>query len=144
MNTKKHKSEKINSVVHQNERSLNLHEIKKQTGAGNGHRHSEDVIKNETKVQNSKNLNKSDHIHSVVHENERNLNLHEIKKQTGAGNGHRHSNKVSANNEIKEQDSKNLNKSDHIHSVVHGNDRNLNLHEIKKQTGAGNGHKHNK
>ena len=144
MNKKTHKSEKIKSVVHENERSLNLHEIKKQTGAGNGHKHSENVAKTKTKVQDSKNLNKSDHIHSVVHENDRNLNLHEIKKQTGAGNGYKHSSKVSTTKDAKEQDNKNLNKSAHIHSVVHENDRSLNLHEIKKQTGAGNGHKHNK
>lgn len=36
MKTHKHKSEKIHHVVHKNERKLNLHEIKKETGAGNG------------------------------------------------------------------------------------------------------------
>lgn len=36
---KKHKSEKIEEVVQQHDRKLNLHEIKAKTGAGSGHKH---------------------------------------------------------------------------------------------------------
>ena len=34
-------------------------------------------------------------------------------------------------------------KSEKIKEVIHGTDEDLNLHEIKARTGAGNGYKHN-
>ena len=37
---KNHKNEKIHKAIHENDRKINLHEIKAQTGAGNGHKNS--------------------------------------------------------------------------------------------------------
>ncbi len=63
---KKHKSEKIEEVVQQHDRKLNLHEIKAQTGAGNGYKHPDDTNEalpiNDTFV----NTNKFHKIHQVV------------------------------------------------------------------------------
>ena len=84
---------------------------------------------------------KSHKIQEVIHENDEDLNLHEIKAKTGAGNGYKHNN---TNLEIGEEISNygKSNKSHKIENVINEHDGNLNLHEIKAKTGAGSGYKH--
>lgn len=84
---------------------------------------------------------KSHKIQEVIHENDEDLNLHEIKAKTGAGNGYKHNN---PNLEIGEEISNygKSHKSHKIENVINEHDGNLNLHEIKAKTGAGSGYKH--
>ena len=40
---KNHKNEKIHKAIHENDRKINLHEIKAQTGAGNGYKDRKNI-----------------------------------------------------------------------------------------------------
>ena len=84
---------------------------------------------------------KSHKIEEVIEQNDEDLNLHEIKAKTGAGNGYKHNN---TNLEIAEKISnyENSHKSHKIENIINENDGKLNLHEIKAKTGAGSGYKH--
>ena len=95
---KKHKSEKIEEVVQQHDRKLNLHEIKAQTGAGDGFIDQKDLKDNVNTPPcdcsdpqcHCGDTHKSHKIHAVFHASDRRLNLHEIKQKTGAGSGYKH------------------------------------------------------
>lgn len=145
---KKHKSEKIHQVVHDNDRKLNLHEIKAETGAGNGFKSSGEQSK--VPIQGTYEASsKSEKIQEAMSNSEGKINLHTIKAQTGAGNGYITQEDLKDNINTPSCDSKNpeplygtTHKSNHIHAVIHANDRKLNLHQIKQKTGAGSGYKH--
>ena len=146
---KKHKSEKIHQVVHENDRDLNLHEIKAKTGAGNGYKHHSNTNSQSYTSNAFISDSKYDTIYKVVTDIEGKANLHKIKAQTGAGNGYAHNNssKSDANitaseNTATQHHSDATHKSHVIHAIFHANDRKLNLHEIKRKTGAGSGYKH--
>ncbi|WP_297993202.1 hypothetical protein [uncultured Clostridium sp.] len=83
---------------------------------------------------------KSHKIEEVIKKND-DLNLHEIKAKTGAGNGYKN---ITTNIEAGEEicDCKKPHKSHKIKHVINKHDGNLNLHEIKAKTGAGSGYKH--
>ena len=145
---KKYKSEKIEEVVQQHDRKLNLHEIKAQTGAGNGYKHPDDTKEtlpiNDTFV----NTNKFHKIHKIVTNIEGKINLHKIKEQTGAGDGFIDQKDLKDNVNTPPCDCSDpkhhyddTHKSHKIHAVLHASDRRLNLHEIKQKTGAGSGYK---
>ena len=137
----KHKSEKIHDVVHDNDRKLNLHEIKAQTGAGSGHKHDAPTQTINAKSVNNtySNNSKSDKIHEAVSSTEGKINLHTIKAQTGAGNGYSNSNTSPSSNPIKDVFVGNK-KFDKIAQVVTKLEGKANLHKIKAQTGAGDGY----
>ncbi|MCI9069657.1 hypothetical protein [Clostridium sp.] len=84
---------------------------------------------------------KSHKIEEVIKKNDDDLNLHEIKAKTGAGNGYKN---ITTNVEAGEEicDCKKPHKSYKIKHVINKHDGNLNLHEIKAKTGAGSGYKH--
>ena len=84
---------------------------------------------------------KSHKIEEVIKKNDDDLNLHEIKAKTGAGNGYKN---ITTNLEAGEEicDCKKPHKSHKIKHVINKHDGNLNLHEIKAKTGAGSGYKH--
>lgn len=87
---KKHKSKKIHEVINNYNNTLNLHEIKAKTGAGNGYKHySEVTASNDPYIPNIV-AHKSHIINSVLLNSKKKLNLHEIKAQTGAGNGYKY------------------------------------------------------
>lgn len=144
---KKHKSEKIHEVVLENDRNLNLHEIKAETGAGNGH--SSTSIPSEVAKHNSFiPTSKFQKIHQMVTNIEGKVNLHKIKAQTGAGNGYITEqdlqddiNTPTCDSSNHKHHSESTSKIHKIHAVFHANDRKLNLHQIKQKTGAGNGYK---
>lgn len=146
---KKHKSEKIHQVVHENDRDLNLHEIKAKTGAGNGYKHHSNanskLYSNNTFI----NASKYDTIYNVVTDIEGKANLHKIKAQTGAGNGYNSNNNLkpdvnilTSNSASTQHHNDTTHKSHVIHAIFHAHDRKLNLHEIKRKTGAGSGHRY--
>ena len=87
---------------------------------------------------------KSQKIKEVIHQSDEDLNLHEIKARTGAGNGYKHhtpnNHHVETAKEISDSDP--IHKSHKITNVINEHDGNLKLHEIKAKTGAGSGHKH--
>ena len=87
----RYKSKKINEVINKYGRSLNLHEIKVRTGAGNGHKYSyisaDSTVTNTT---NNNNLHKIEKIYTLLANIKGNVNLHKIKAQTGVGNGYRY------------------------------------------------------
>ena len=86
------KAKKINEVFNKYGSTLNLHEIKSITGAGNGykhHDHDHDIEFGEELGEFDKN-HKSHKIKEVINQHDGNLNLHEIKAKTGAGSGHKH------------------------------------------------------
>lgn len=86
---------------------------------------------------------KSEKIKEVIHRTDEDLNLHEIKARTGAGNGYKHhdyDHDIELGEELGEFDK--THKSHKIKEVINQHDGNLNLHEIKAKTGAGSGHKH--
>lgn len=86
---------------------------------------------------------KSEKIKEAIHGTDEDLNLHEIKAITGAGNGykhHTHEHNIEAGEELIKFDK--THKSHKIKEVINEHDGNLNLHEIKAKTGAGSGHKH--
>ena len=83
---------------------------------------------------------KSKKISEVINKSDEDLNLHEIKAKTGAGNG------LSSTNTTPSEMIDNNNpthKSHKINEVINEHGSDLNLHEIKAKTGAGNGYKHN-
>lgn len=146
----KHKSEKIHEVVHENDRQLNLHEIKAETGAGNGYKHHDDTITNKTSPAKDTFVgNKFHKILQVVNNIEGKVNLHKIKEQTGAGNGYITDkdlkddvNTPTCDSTKPQYNSSATHKSHRIHAIFHASDRKLNLHQIKQKTGAGSGYKH--
>ena len=85
---------------------------------------------------------KSHKIKEALHESGEDLNLHEIKARTGAGNGYKHHTHDNVETEKKISGSNVIHKSHKITDVINEHDGNLNLHEIKAKTGAGSGHKH--
>lgn len=135
----KHRSEKIYDVVHDNDRKLNLHEIKAQTGAGSGHKHDTPTINTKAVNDTYSNNSKSDRIHEVVSGTQGKVNLHTIKAKTGAGNGYSNSNTSSSSNPIKDVFVAN-NKFDKIVQVFTNLEGKTNLHKIETQTGAGDGY----
>lgn len=143
---KNHKNEKIHKAIHENDRKINLHEIKAQTGAGNGYKDRKNINESSLANEHFINTNKFHKIEQVVANIEGRVNLHKIKAKTGAGNGYTsHQNlegdvNTSSNNAKYSDDA--AHKSHRIHAIFHANDRKLNLHEIKKITGAGSGYKH--
>ncbi|MBQ5695838.1 MAG: hypothetical protein IIV48_04205 [Clostridium sp.] len=85
---------------------------------------------------------KSHKIKETINKSNEDLNLHEIKAKTGAGNGYKHSytKDIEVSDEI--SNSSMFHKSHKIQDVIDEHDGDLNLHEIKAKTGAGNGYKH--
>ncbi|MCE9655525.1 hypothetical protein [Clostridium celatum] len=81
-------------------------------------------------------MSKSEKISQVLNESNTDLNLHEIKAKTGAGNGFKHHTSTSKSSLIN-----NTNKSKKIYDIVTNIEGKINLHKIKSQTGAGNGFK---
>ena len=82
---------------------------------------------------------KSKKISEVINKSDEDLNLHEIKAKTGAGNG------LSSTNTTPSEMIDNNNpthKSHKINEVFNEHGSDLNLHEIKAKTGAGSGHKY--
>ena len=84
---------------------------------------------------------KSEKIKEVIHGTDEDLNLHEIKARTGAGNGY------AAQNTIKSSDINNTcitnsynHKSKKINELLNTAGMKLNLYQIKAMTGAGNGY----
>ncbi|CUP05890.1 hypothetical protein [Clostridium disporicum] len=143
------KSEKIQEAMSNSEGKINLHTIKAQTGAGNGYNNTERASEISPIKDTFVNTNKFHKIHHVVSNIEGKANLHKIKAQTGAGNGYITQEDLKDNINTPSCDSKNpepiygtTHKSNHIHAVIHANDRKLNLHQIKQKTGAGSGYKH--
>lgn len=141
----KNKSEKINKVLNEENRDLNLHEIKAKTGAGNGYSNTNSLKKDKVNVSDDVfvHTSKYDKIHKVLAHIEGKANLHKIKSETGAGNGYAHKSisASSINNESNEFVT-HAHKSHKIHAIFHEHDRKLNLHQIKAKTGAGSGYKH--
>ena len=82
---------------------------------------------------------KSEKIHQVIHGSSENLNLHEIKARTGAGNGYKSDIEVA--DELGDYNDF-THKSHKIEQVIQKSNEDLNLHEIKARTGAGSGYKH--
>lgn len=86
---------------------------------------------------------KSEKIQEVITKSDENLNLHEIKARTGAGNGYKNHTKIEVGEEIGSYDKTHKSHKSHkIKDIINEHDGNLNLHEIKAKTGAGSGHKH--
>ena len=86
---------------------------------------------------------KSEKIKEVIHGTDEDLNLHEIKARTGAGNGYKHIDKVNMSTTINNDTDKTYtHKSHKINDLIINTSKKLNLHEIKAQTGAGSGYKH--
>ena len=94
------KIDKIYDVVTRIEGKANLHHIKAKTGAGNGYKHpntqtdTANGYKYNTTQTSNENIHQATHkshiIHAIFHNNDRKLNLHEIKARTGAGSGYKH------------------------------------------------------
>ncbi len=84
------KSRKINEVINKYGYTLNLHEIKAKTGAGNGHRHAIVNVDNDI----SNNSPKLEKLYEIITNTKGSVNLHKIKAQTGVGNGYKHIDKV--------------------------------------------------
>ena len=152
MSNFKHKSEKIHNILNNTVRKVNLHHIKAVTGAGNGFKYHHGTESNSQSASSNTNVNsnigshKSEKIHHYLSKARGKVNLHEIKNETGAGNGMKHSHSIVAS--IPEYDlhlSKDalLHKSERIHHFISTTSGKVNLHHIKAQTGAGSGHKHN-
>ena len=78
-----HKSHKIQQVIDEHDRNLNLHEIKAKTGAGSGHKHHTTDIEVADELNNSQPIHKSHKIQDVIDEHDGHLNLHQIKTKTG-------------------------------------------------------------
>lgn len=88
MDKNTHKSEKINEYLQKAQGKVNLHDIKAETGAGNGFKNMEpNLSNNDEDIEDF--THKSEKIHHVVSNTEGKVNLHEIKARTGAGNGYR-------------------------------------------------------
>lgn len=87
---KKHKSNKIYEVINKYNNALNLHEIKAKTGAGNGYKNYIEVATSNNSYMTETVVHKSHIINSVLLNSNKKLNLHEIKAQTGAGNGYKY------------------------------------------------------
>jgi hypothetical protein len=85
---------------------------------------------------------KSPKVKETINKSNEDLNLHEIKAKTGAGNGYKHSytKDIEVSDEI--SNSSMFHKSNKIQDVIDEHDGHLNLHQIKTKTGAGSGHKH--
>ena len=83
------KAKKINEVFNKYGSTLNLHEIKSITGAGNGYKHT--TIHSDNNIVNvvANNSNKFEKIYNAITNIKGKINLHQIKAQTGAGNGYR-------------------------------------------------------
>ncbi|SCI83083.1 BFD-like [2Fe-2S] binding domain [uncultured Clostridium sp.] len=135
---KKHKSEKIEEVVQQHDRKLNLHEIKARTGAGSGHKYSTEAAESNPLVNKSTATTKTEKIQEAVSNVEGKVNLHKIKAQTGAGNGYKHPDNTYEASPVNDT-FVNTNKFHKIHQVVTNIEGKVNLHKIKAQTGAGDG-----
>ena len=85
---KNYKSKKIFKIINNSNKYLNLHEIKRKTGAGNGYKSN--IESSEELSSYNATIHKSHKINEVINEHGTNLNLHEIKAKTGAGSGHKH------------------------------------------------------
>lgn len=145
MNTINHKSEKIHNFLSKAKGKINLHQIKAETGAGNGFKHSNssfipNIVLSDEAIQ-----HKSERIHHFITSSTEKINLHHIKSQTGAGNGF----KDSASNTKYEPIENNFtdesnftHKSEKINDAVNNTEGKVNLHDIKAKTGAGSGFKH--
>lgn len=133
------KSRKINEVINKYGYTLNLHEIKAKTGAGNGHRHTIVNVDNDI----SNNSPKLEKLYEIITNTKGSVNLHKIKAQTGVGNGYKHIDKVNMSTTINNDTDKTYtHKSHKINDLIINTSKKLNLHEIKAQTGAGSGYKH--
>lgn len=87
---KKHKSKKIHEVINEYNNILNLHQIKAKTGAGNGYKYHSEVVAPDNICITKTSTHKSSKIYDLLVNSTKKLNLHEIKAQTGAGNGYKH------------------------------------------------------
>ena len=87
---KNYKSKKIFKIINNSNKYLNLHEIKNKTGAGNGYKNYIEVATSNNSYMTETVVHKSHIINSVLLNSNKKLNLHEIKAQTGAGNGHKY------------------------------------------------------
>ena len=138
---KNYKSKKIFKIINNSNKYLNLHEIKRKTGAGNGYKSN--IEASEELSSYNATIHKSHKINEVINEHGTDLNLHEIKAKTGAGSGHKH---VSTTLQETKSSSHNnyltSHKSQKIYDVVTKIEGRANLHKIKAQTGAGSGYKH--
>ena len=135
------KSRKINEVINKYGYTLNLHEIKAKTGAGNGHRHTVMSVNNNDTISN--NSPKLEKLYAIIINTKGRVNLHKIKAQTGVGNGYKHIDEVNTFTTINNDTTKTYtHKSHKINDLILNTTKKLNLHEIKAQTGAGSGYKH--
>ena len=135
------KSRKINEVINKYGYTLNLHEIKAKTGAGNGHRHTVMSVNNNDNISN--NSPKLEKLYDIIINTKGRVNLHKIKAQTGVGNGYKHIDEVNTFTTINNDTTKTYtHKSHKINDLILNTTKKLNLHEIKAQTGAGSGYKH--
>lgn len=136
---KKHKSAKITEVINKYGSTLNLHEIKAITGAGNGHNHTTISVDNNV-VSNSHKIEK---IYGAITNIRGKVNLHKIKAQTGVGNGYNYFTIInsSVNTNVDNASSSYNHKSHKISDILLNSNKKLNLHEIKAQTGAGSGYR---
>ena len=134
------KSRKINEVINKYGYTLNLHEIKAKTGAGNGHRHT--IVNVDNNISN--NSPKLEKLYEIITNTKGSVNLHKIKAQTGVGNGYTHIDKINMSTTINNSDTAKTytHKSHKINDLILNTAKKLNLHEIKAQTGAGSGYKH--
>lgn len=88
MDTTVHKSKLINEYLEKTDGKVNLHQIKEETGAGNGFKNAElNTSDDEEDIEDF--THKSEKIQHVINNTEGKINLHEIKAKTGAGNGHK-------------------------------------------------------
>lgn len=138
------KSRKINEVINKYGYTLNLHEIKAKTGAGNGHRNTIMSVTNNNNNNNISNSSpKLEKLYDIIINTKGRVNLHKIKAQTGVGNGYKHIDEVNTFTTINNDTTKTYtHKSHKINDLILNTTKKLNLHEIKAQTGAGSGYKH--
>lgn len=147
MDTFDHKSEKIHHFITKARGKINLHEIKAETGAGNGLKHNiphpnyRVILPN---ISEEAILHKSERITHFIEHTIGKVNLHHVKSQTGAGSGFKHhdddTSSYSTNSNSNPSDFNH--KSERIHHAVSNTEGKVNLHHIKAQTGAGSGFKH--
>lgn len=138
----KHKSKKINEVINKYGSTLNLHEIKAITGAGNGHKNTNIPV--DSNIANTEviNSNKIEKIYDAIANINGRVNLHKIKEQTGAGNGYNYfttiNSSINTTNDVAQAHN---HKSNKITDLLLNSNKKLNLHQIKSQTGAGSGYR---
>ena len=142
MNRDSHKSEKIHHYINRTNRKANLHEIKAETGAGNGFKNNISTTPYDNSLSKEALLHKSERIHHFISNTLHRVNLHHIKAETGAGNGFKDLNKNSYPPSSNNRSDSSF-KSEDIHDAVMNATKKTNLHHIKAQTGAGNGFKKN-